>query len=158
MRCEHCGHRNGGDANFCSSCGTALEHHADVTETLAAITGHPPNDGHGALAPGEVPVGLGALLVIRGPNAGSQYVLTAEITEAGRHPESEIFLDDITVSRRHAEIRKSGSTYSVADVGSLNGTYLNSERVEVGDLTDRDEIQIGRFRLLFFIGTGASDN
>jgi pSer/pThr/pTyr-binding forkhead associated (FHA) protein len=72
---------------------------------------------------------------------------------AGRHPESDIFLDDITVSRRHAEIRRGPSAFTVHDVGSLNGTYLNRERVEDGELVAGDELQIGKFKLVFFAGS-----
>ena len=74
-------------------------------------------------------------------------------TTAGRHPESDIFLDDITVSRRHAEIRRGANGFTVHDVGSLNGTYLNRERVEDGELVAGDELQIGKFKLVFFAGS-----
>ncbi len=76
------------------------------------------------------------------------------MTTAGRHPESDIFLDDITVSRRHAEIERRGEGYVVRDVGSLNGTYLNRERIEEAALENGDEVQIGKFKLVFFLGTG----
>jgi len=81
-------------------------------------------------------------------------VLDGERTVAGRHPESDIFLDDVTVSRRHAEILRSGNDYTVRDVGSLNGTYLNRERVEDAPLRDGDELQIGSFKLVFVHGGG----
>jgi len=92
------------------------------------------------------------LVVKRGPNAGSKYVLDAEVTSAGRHPDSDIFLDDITVSRRHAEFIHRGTTYHVRDVGSLNGTYVNRERAEDAELKHGDEVQIGKFKLVFFSG------
>jgi pSer/pThr/pTyr-binding forkhead associated (FHA) protein len=92
------------------------------------------------------------LVVKRGPNAGSRFVLEAELTQAGRHPDSDIFLDDITVSRRHAEFIKGAQSYLVRDVGSLNGTYLNRERIEEAELNHGDEVQIGKFRLVFLAG------
>jgi pSer/pThr/pTyr-binding forkhead associated (FHA) protein len=87
--------------------------------------------------------------VKRGPNAGTRFVMTKEVTTTGRHPESDIFLDDITVSRRHAEIRKNAG-FRIVDMGSLNGTYVNKLRVDEADLSSGDEIQIGKFRLIFF--------
>jgi len=97
-----------------------------------------------ALTPGS------ALLVVkRGPNAGSRFLLDQDVTTAGRHPDSDIFLDDVTVSRRHAEFRREGSGYTVHDVGSLNGTYVNRERIDAAPLSGGDEVQIGKFRLVY---------
>ena len=93
--------------------------------------------------------GSALLVVKRGPNAGSRFLLDQDVTTAGRHPDSDIFLDDVTVSRRHAEFRREGSGYSVHDVGSLNGTYVNRERIEVAALAGGDEVQIGKFRLVY---------
>jgi pSer/pThr/pTyr-binding forkhead associated (FHA) protein len=99
---------------------------------------------------------IGMLVVKRGPNAGSKFVLDSDVTRAGRHPDSDIFLDDVTVSRRHAEIVHGGDGYRLRDVGSLNGTYLNRERIESeAPLSNGDELQIGKFKLVFFSGTGA---
>ncbi len=92
------------------------------------------------------------VVVKRGPNARSKFVLEADVTRAGRHPDSDIFLDDITVSRRHAEIHRTANGYIVRDVGSLNGTYLNRERIEEAKLNNGDELQIGKFKLVFFSG------
>ena len=97
----------------------------------------------------DIPEGMGMLMVKRGPNAGSRFILEADVTRAGRHPESEIFLDDITVSRRHAEFVRQGPGFIVRDVGSLNGTYLNRERLEEAPLAHGDEVQIGKFKLVF---------
>ena len=99
--------------------------------------------------------GSAVLLVKRGPDAGARFVLDAEVTRVGRHPESEIFLDDITVSRRHAEFSRRGATFLLRDVGSLNGTYVNRERVEETSLADGDEVQIGKFKLVFRSGTAS---
>jgi pSer/pThr/pTyr-binding forkhead associated (FHA) protein len=98
---------------------------------------------------GDVPPDVGLLVVKRGPNAGSRFSLTAGTTTIGRHPDSDIFLDDVTVSRRHAEVKHDGGTFTVSDVGSLNGTYLNRERIEQAEMHSGDELQIGKFRLVF---------
>ena len=101
---------------------------------------------------GALPPGSALLLVMRGPNAGSRFRLDGDLTTAGRHPDSDIFLDDVTVSRRHAEFIRQGFRFTVRDVGSLNGTYVNRERIEEAELTGGDEVQIGKFRLLFLTG------
>ncbi|HJD49272.1 MAG TPA: FHA domain-containing protein [Candidatus Corynebacterium intestinavium] len=99
-----------------------------------------------------LPEGSALLVVKRGPNAGSRFLLDQETTAAGRHPDSDIFLDDVTVSRRHAEFRRNGADYEVVDVGSLNGTYVNREPKNSAVLSNGDEIQIGKFRLVFLNG------
>ena len=151
--CNRCGHGNPLGSNFCSSCGAGLEHRSGEDST---ITFHPEAALEGAEDVGvdvhELPAGIGALVVKRGRNAGSRYVLDNDQTVAGRHPESDIFLDDVTVSRRHVEILRDGDTYTVRDVGSLNGTYLNRNRVEEAPLRDGDELQIGSFKLVFVHG------
>ena len=102
----------------------------------------------GAAAPATAAI----LIVKRGPNAGARFLLDQETTTAGRHPESDIFLDDVTVSRRHAEFRLNDGTFEVVDVGSLNGTYVNREPRNSQVLSIGDEIQIGKFRLVFIAG------
>ena len=109
------------------------------------------------LRPDELPGDLAVLVVKRGPNVGSRFTLTNPVTTAGRHPESDIFLDDITVSRRHAEIVAGPSGFVLRDVGSLNGTYLNRERIDEAPLANGDELQIGKFKLVFLLG-GAGDD
>lgn len=99
-----------------------------------------------------LPAGSALLVVKRGPNAGSRFLLDQAVTTAGRHPDSDIFLDDVTVSRRHAEFRKNGESYEVVDVGSLNGTYVNREPKNSAVLANGDEVQVGKFRLVFLIG------
>ncbi|CNW48664.1 Conserved protein of uncharacterised function with Fha domain [Mycobacterium tuberculosis] len=96
--------------------------------------------------------GSALLVVKRGPNAGSRVLLDQAITSAGRHPDSDIFLDDVTVSRRHAEFRLENNEFNVVDVGSLNGTYVNREPVDSAVLANGDEVQIGKFRLVFLTG------
>lgn len=103
----------------------------------------------------NLPVGAALLVVKRGPNAGSRFLLDQETTTAGRHPESDIFLDDVTVSRRHAEFRMNDGEFEVVDVGSLNGTYVNREPKNSQLLSTGDEVQIGKFRLVFLAGPKA---
>ncbi|WP_068177912.1 FHA domain-containing protein [Mycobacterium sp. UM_CSW] len=100
-----------------------------------------------------LPSGSALLVVKRGPNAGSRFLLDQPVTSAGRHPDSEILLDDITVSRRHAEFRLAeDGSWTVADVGSLNGTYVNRQPVDSAVLANNDQVQIGKFRLVFLTG------
>ncbi len=153
--CANCGHRNTPDARFCSSCGAALDAEPgsgeETTITFAPVdaTGEILDDDL-AMAVGDLTAAM--VVVKRGPNAGSKFVLEGDVTRAGRHPDSDIFLDDITVSRRHAEIHRTADGYVVRDAGSLNGTYLNRERIEEAPLANGDELQIGKFRLVFFAG------
>lgn len=150
MYCTKCGHRNPADARFCARCGTALQ-----DETTVGYSAHEAEEDVGAeeaLAVEELARGQALLVVRRGPNAGSRYLIDQDLTTAGRSPDSDIFLDDITVSRRHAEIRRREGRFVIRDVGSLNGTYVNRERVEETALTSGDELQIGKFRLTFLAG------
>lgn len=101
--------------------------------------------------------GTALLVVKRGPNAGSRYVLKADVVTAGRHPDSDIFLDDVSVSRRHAEFRRTAHGFEVVDVGSLNGTYVNRETIDSSELSGGDEIQIGKFRLVYVTGRASED-
>jgi pSer/pThr/pTyr-binding forkhead associated (FHA) protein len=90
------------------------------------------------------------LIVRRGPNAGARFLLDADVTTVGRHPNADIFLDDVTVSRRHAEFVRTGKSFEVRDLGSLNGTYFDGTRIDVARLIDRSEVQVGKFRLTFY--------
>ncbi|WP_226345089.1 FHA domain-containing protein [Agilicoccus flavus] len=96
--------------------------------------------------------GTALLLVLRGPNTGARFLLDAETTTTGRHPSSDIFLDDVTVSRKHAVFQAEGDGFVVRDVGSLNGTYVNRERIDSVPLRSGDEVQIGKFRLVYHAG------
>jgi pSer/pThr/pTyr-binding forkhead associated (FHA) protein len=166
--CTECGHRNPDDARFCSQCGkrlvdesaTAQPHDEAPSESTATITFGAPakpdaeeraalNDADAA-AVDALPSGSALLVVQRGPSAGSRFLLDTDLVGAGRHPESEIFLDDVTVSRRHAEFRRGADGYRVADVGSLNGTYVNRDRIDEVELQNGDEVQIGKYRLVYF--------
>ncbi len=96
--------------------------------------------------------GTALLVVLRGPNTGARFLLDDDEVNSGRHPDSDIFLDDVTVSRKHANFRRQGDTFVVRDVGSLNGTYVNRERIDEVTLHTGDEVQIGKFRLVFYAG------
>ncbi len=99
--------------------------------------------------------GSAMLVVKRGPNVGAKFVLNQPVMKAGRHPASDIFLDDITVSRRHAEFHAENGEFRVVDLGSLNGTYLNRAAVDSAVLANGDVLQIGNFRLIFLTAQGA---
>lgn len=152
--CPRCGHPNSVASNFCSSCGLDLSRLAGESTDTHSIDLNA-TEQHDELDISEPAAGRAELVVRRGARAGSRYAVDAPIINIGRHPESEIFLDDVTVSRRHAEVRLVDDHYTVADVGSLNGTYLNRERVEEARLTSGDELQIGKFKLVFLVGDPA---
>lgn len=153
MVCGRCGHQNEDRANYCSSCGAPLAAaDDDTTMTLAAVEAAEEHDDLARYLQGLAP-GTAMLVVRQGPAAGSSYRLTTDVTMIGRHPDSEIFLDDITVSRRHARVRRlDGREFFVDDEGSLNGTYVNRERVDSRALRHGDEVQIGRYRFTFVQG------
>lgn len=151
--CNQCGHRNPPESNFCSSCGSPLDVLDDRTITLTAVDplqDAPGGDDDLVIPVGELSKDDGVLIMRAGAQAGARFLLNGDLTRLGRHPDSEITLDDITVSRRHAEVQRTAEGYVVADSGSLNGTYVNQERVERASLQHGDELQIGKFRLVFF--------
>jgi pSer/pThr/pTyr-binding forkhead associated (FHA) protein len=157
--CTQCGQQNPDDSRFCARCGAPLTvpggapAAADQTSTIS-MAGLEAAEEHGEeltdVAVESLPAGSALLVVKRGPNAGSRFLLDKDVTTVGRHPESDIFLDDVTVSRRHAEFHRIGGGFAVRDVGSLNGTYLNRERIDESPLAGGDEVQIGKFRLVYF--------
>jgi pSer/pThr/pTyr-binding forkhead associated (FHA) protein len=163
--CTQCGHQNPDGARFCSNCGAALRASSgDSSSTTSLHAVEPVPDGTDQTEPlssadqaavDALPPGSALLVVRRGPNSGSRFLLDSDVTTAGRHPESDIFLDDVTVSRRHAEFQRDGATFAVCDVGSLNGTYVNRERIDRMALAGGDEVQIGKYRLVFFSEQGA---
>jgi hypothetical protein len=116
---------------------------------LASLDGDVTAEEHEAI--GALPSRSALLVVRRGPNVGARFLLDADLTTVGRHPEADIFLDDVTVSRRHAEFLRSGTAFEVKDLGSLNGTYLDGTRISgtIG-LHDGAEVQVGKFRLTFY--------
>ncbi len=99
---------------------------------------------------GALPSGSALLVVRRGPNTGARFLLDADVTSVGRHPDADIFLDDVTVSRRHVEFLRHGTRFEVKDLGSLNGTYFDGERIDSAVLSDGSEVQVGKFRLTFY--------
>jgi hypothetical protein len=161
--CPTCGTENPSSSRFCSSCGAALDAGESTTDTsLFNPTTAPPAEGETDFsaeahrsAIDALPPGSALLVVKRGPNAGSRFLLDRDVTTAGRHPDSDIFLDDVTVSRRHVEFRRESGGFSVHDVGSLNGTYLNRERIDSAVLSSSDEVQIGKFRLVYLTAVAA---
>lgn len=145
---------------------------ADTTISFGeGVAGPPEHDAPVGLSPEEqaavaaLPATSALLVVQRGPSAGARFLLDAERTVAGRSPDADIFLDDVTVSRKHVEFVREGDSFVVRDVGSLNGTYVNRDRIERTALHAGDEVQIGKFRMTFHpsparapgeAGTGAS--
>jgi hypothetical protein len=146
--CPNCGYRNSEGVNYCTRCGASLiadQADAQTTQSYA------PSEVSGELTPLKGTLPGTAALVIRsgGGRAGETYELAAERTTMGRHPDSDVFLDDVTVSRNHAVIVHEEASYVIADEGSLNGTYVNRRRVERHVLVDGDELQIGKYKLTF---------
>jgi len=152
MRCRRCKHESEDGAQYCSACGTPLGVDEDTTAALALVEDRESLSAELGEVLDGLPEGLGMLVVRRGPNAGSTFVLERDETTLGRHPDSDVFLDDVTVSRRHATVRRVDGGYAVDDAGSLNGTYVDHERVETASLRDMQEVQVGRFVLTFVIG------
>lgn len=146
MRCEACGHLNPPENRFCAQCGAKLGVDEDTTMMFAVpdVSGQPEH-----LTADDLAADQALLIVTRGPNAGTRYVISSDVLVIGRHPGCEFFLDDVTVSRRHAEIRRSGESFTLHDIGSLNGTYLNGERVETAALRSGDELRIGKYVIDF---------
>ena len=150
--CNRCGHRNPPTSGFCSACGSVLDLVDDRTITLTKVD--PLQDAPGpdddiVVDLDEIAAGTAILVVRSGEEEGDYFVLSSAVTTIGRHAESTIVLDDITVSRRHSEIHKTDGRYLVKDAGSLNGTYVNQERVDVAELRQCDELQVGKFHLIF---------
>lgn len=152
--CNQCGHLNQPESTFCASCGAVVELRADQTLVLGRIDplqGASTSDDDIVVNVGDLDAGDVRLILRNGPELGAALAVSEGVTRLGRHPDSEIPLDDITVSRRHAEIRRDGSRFVIADVGSLNGTYLNGLRVDSSELKAGDEVQVGKFRMLFYV-------
>jgi pSer/pThr/pTyr-binding forkhead associated (FHA) protein len=147
--CTRCGHPNRDDARFCAQCGAPLQD--EPTLSLTAVDAEDEGHEEFPFPHDELEDGQALLLVKRGPSAGSTFLLDKESTAAGRNTESDVFLDDITVSRTHAVFeRRSDGSWFVRDLGSLNGTYVNGEQVDETKLASGDEVQVGKFKLTFF--------
>ena len=177
--CTRCGNANQAGSRFCSHCGTALaesplpgdplvpEGAAERTSTMSLVgvdtaaeaeVGGVEETERMGLGPADrealaaLEAGTALLVVRRGPNAGSRFLLDSDVTTVGRSPDSDIFLDDVTVSRRHAEFVRSAQGFLVRDVGSLNGTYVDRNLIQEALLRDGDEVQVGKYRLVFHAG------
>ena len=142
--CPECGFQNPEAANYCSKCGSHLRKEDANEQTMSYTPEELAEEAGGAELAGPA-------LVVRsgGGRAGESFVPSGERTLIGRSPECDIFLDDVTVSRRHAELRRDGDRFTIEDLGSLNGTFVNRRRIETAELEDDDELQIGKYRLTF---------
>lgn len=153
--CASCGASTSESDRFCRNCGAAQPGpHETAAESTGVVALHdsgelPLLETTGALSLG---IGQAALVVTRGPGAGEFYLLTGDIITVGRAPDSGIFLDDVTVSRHHAEFRRDGEDWVVRDASSLNGTYVNRDRIDEHLLVDHDEVQIGKYRFGYRVG------
>jgi len=159
MICTHCGHENPAGANFCANCGRPLVVPNDTTTGMFRVEDSGEggeHDDHG-IDPSDLEAGTALLVAVRGPNRGARFLLDRDVVTVGRHPDSDIFLDDITVSRRHAEFRREAAQYWLHDVGSLNGSYVNGKRADDQRLGNGDEIQIGKFKLVAFVAETADE-
>ena len=168
--CTNCGHDNPEGSNFCGQCGSALTAapsrgaapapeaadrvpSGDTTKTIPAMTEDRDSEtltAEDEAAVSALPQGSALLIVQRGSNAGSRFLLNTDLVTAGRHQDSDIFLDDISVSRRHATFTRTADGTLVKDLGSLNGTYVNRDLVDECLLRHGDEVQIGKFRLVYY--------
>jgi len=146
--CPECGFQNPEAANFCSKCGSLLRTDEAGEQTMTFSPEEVADDPGAALQ--DVP-DKGPALVVRsgGGRAGESFFLSEERTLIGRSPECDVFLDDVTVSRRHSQIERNGERFTIEDLGSLNGTFVNRRRIESAELEDDDELQIGKYRLTF---------
>lgn len=171
--CTQCGNSNPEGSNFCARCGAELvkltdleqaaEPTGDTTSSIPVVSdevtmGARELSVEDVAAVDALPQGHALLIVQRGPSAGARFLLDSEETTAGRHPASDIFLDDITVSRHHVRFTRSARGTMVADVGSLNGTYVNRTLID-GEILLRpgDEVQIGKFRMVYFASAPGTD-
>ncbi len=162
LHCTSCEHANTAQSNFCSHCGASLvKDHSDaaVTTTIVPVVIDDEGQDHLSAADeaaiNELPRGSALLIAKRGGiAAGERYLINEDATLAGRHPDCPIFLDDITVSRHHAELVRNAAGLHVRDLGSLNGTYVNRELIDgMTQLRTGDEVQIGKFRMVVFVSS-----
>ncbi|HXF98144.1 MAG TPA: FHA domain-containing protein [Gaiellaceae bacterium] len=148
--CPECGFQNPASANYCSRCGALLAVDTGAETTMAFALDEEGEEAESPLAAAGI---KGPALVVRsgGGMAGQSFQPREGRTLIGRSPECDIFLDDVTVSRRHAELIREGDRFTIRDLGSLNGTYVNRRRIESAPLENDDEVQIGKYRLTFLV-------
>jgi pSer/pThr/pTyr-binding forkhead associated (FHA) protein/DNA-directed RNA polymerase subunit RPC12/RpoP len=156
MKCPACGREVSDPVNYCPYCGARLVLSQESTTVMPVVDEPTVAD---ELTPDEIraiealPVGSALLIVVRGPGQGARYLLKEDQVIAGRHPDNEVFLDDVTVSRHHAIFSRVEDHWTVSDASSLNGTYVNRALISAPvQLRTGDEVQIGKFRLMFFTG------
>ena len=151
QHCPECGFINSEGANYCQRCGAFLAQPEPAPETTTATYKVGETGELEELDLGDAMAG-GAALVIRagGGRAGESFPLQGDRLTIGRRPESDVFLDDVTVSRDHAILVRRGGDYHLDDCGSLNGTYVNRQRIDSHKLTDGDEVQVGKYKLAYF--------
>ena len=161
--CPACGHPHAFGSNFCSQCGEKLTRQGDTTRTIPVVVEDAISRSRSEVstevqrAIQDLPANNALLIVERGPDLGARYLLDTDRSTAGRHPKSEIFLDDITVSRHHCQFVRTETGFAVEDLGSLNGTYVNRVLVEQATpLRQGDEVQIGKFRMVFCLSEAGS--
>jgi FHA domain-containing protein/zinc ribbon protein len=148
--CPECGFQNPEAANYCAKCGALLVRDSGAETTMT----YTPEDGEEEVSDILEDLGVkGPALVVRsgGGRTGETFNPESERTTIGRSPDCEIFLDDVTVSRKHAVLTQRDGAFFIEDLGSLNGTFLNRRRIESGQLNDGDELQIGKYRLTFLL-------
>lgn len=153
-RCPACRHIIDPGARYCGWCGAALAGAVD-TESFAVTGDSGPLPEIDPSLKGGIAAGDGVLVVLRGPDQGTRFPLDLPVITVGRAPDSAIFLDDVTVSRRHAEFERTDAGWLITDVGSLNGSYVNRQRIESQVLAQGDEVQIGKYRFLFYMAPAA---
>lgn len=155
-RCSRCGQEVADLARFCSNCGAALVDLGDRGDATGSM--EVPVASTGPLATVDsgsvrgVAAGTALLIVRRGPSEGTSFTLDSSVVTVGRADDAMLMLDDVTVSRRHAQFERTESGWVLRDVGSLNGTYVNRQRIDVAQLAGGDEVQIGKYRFVFLVG------
>jgi len=147
--CPECGFQNPEAANYCAKCGALLVKDDSASDTTMSYTPEEGEEESGAIL--EEIKTEGPALIVRsgGGRAGEHFLLESEMTTVGRSPDCDVFLDDVTVSRRHAQVLRRDGQFVIEDKGSLNGTFVNRRRIESGALEDGDEVQIGKYKLTF---------
>lgn len=149
MRCPHCDQENLPESQYCSHCGEKLLEPGSLDATMSFRMAGDALEEEKLIDLEQLSADGPLLVVVKGRRIGQTFSLEGTEVSIGRDPHSDIFLDDITVSRKHAKIMLSGTEALISDVGSLNGTYVNRERIDRSSLSHKDELQIGKFKMVF---------